>query len=184
MFFTRIDRPWTGRLAAALGAALFALAPLTLSAQEAEGDAGASTPPQTFQDWQFRCEVPEGSDTERCAIFQNIVVKENKQQLLNFAVTMPQADQPPAGVLLLPLGISLPMGVELAVDDGEPVKLAVEHCVRIGCRVVFPLRDELLAQLKAGQEATVSFHDGARRPLDIPVSLSGFTAAFNTLQEH
>jgi invasion protein IalB len=176
------NRHRAGPVAGALGLALAALAPLSAPAQEAAE--GGATPPLTFQDWQFRCEVPEGASEERCAIFQNIVVRESQQQLLNFAVTIPQEDRPPAGVLLLPLGISLPMGVGLAVDEEDPSRLAVEHCVQIGCRAVFPIQDELLAKMKAGKEAKVTFHDGARRPITIPVSLSGFTAAFNTLQDH
>lgn len=175
-----ITSHWLARIAGALGVAVAALAPLPLHAQDATG----ATAPQTFKDWQFRCETPEGADEERCAIFQNIVVRESKQQLLNFAVTIPQKDRPAAAVLLLPLGISLPMGVGLAIDDEEQARLAVEHCVQIGCRAVFPVQEDLLTKMKAGKAANVTFHDGARRPITIPVSLSGFTAAYDTLKAH
>lgn len=153
---------------------------LTLFA--ASGDLlAAPTDAQTFKDWELRCEKPEGADEERCFLFQNVMLKKGNQQLLHVAVGYLQNVDRPVAVLTLPLGISLPPGVELKVDAGEPMPLQVEHCLAQGCRVLLGLDDKLLRILKAGNEARVTFHDGARRPIAVPLSLMGFTAGFNAL---
>lgn len=141
----------------------------------------AATDVQSFKDWKLRCETPEGGDEERCFLFQNLMLKQGNQQLLNVAVGYLQNMDRPVVVLTLPLGISLPPGVELKVDEGEPMPLQVEHCLERGCRVLVGLDDKLLAILKAGSQARVTFYDGARRPVGVPVSLMGFTAGFNAL---
>jgi len=137
--------------------------------------------PQIFEDWRLQCEKPEGADEDRCVLFHNIMLKKGNQQLLNVAVGYLQNVDRPVVVLTLPLGISLPLGVELKVDGGKPMSLQVEHCLERGCKVLLGLDDKLLATLKAGHQAQVTFYDGARRPIGVPVSLLGFTAGFNAL---
>jgi len=167
---THPSRPWGLLLAGVL--ILFAAS---------GGLLAAATDAQTFKDWRVRCEKPEGADEERCFLFQNVMLKKGKQQLLNIAVGYLQNMEHPVAVLTLPLGISLPPGVEFKVDGGEPMPLQVEHCLDRGCRVLLGLDDKLLAILKAGSQAQVTFYDGARRPIGVPVSLMGFTAGFNAL---
>jgi invasion protein IalB len=136
---------------------------------------------QTFKNWTARCEVPPGAATERCFIFQNLVLKESGQRLVNMAVGYLAANGQAAAVLTLPLGISLPPGAGISVDGGDPVKIVIERCDTNGCIGALALDDALIAQLKRGREARITFHDGTRRRIAVPVSLMGFTAGFESL---
>ncbi len=144
--------------------------------------AAAPSEPQVFKDWRVQCETPEGAE-KHCHMFQNVVLKEDGRQLLHIAVGhVPDQERQIVAILTLPLGIALPPGVSLQVDDAEPMRLPVEHCIPQGCRVLLPVDDNLLGAMKAGTLAKVTFNDATRQPIGVPVSLSGFTAAFNALK--
>lgn len=136
---------------------------------------------QTFRNWTARCEPAPGTTLERCFIFQNLVLKESGQRLVHMAVGYLAANAQPAAVITLPLGISLPPGAAISVDGGEAVDIVIERCDSNGCVGALVLDQHLIAALKRGREARISFHDGSRRRIAVPVSLLGFTAGFDSL---
>jgi len=131
---------------------------------------------QTFKDWTTRCEQAPGTDMERCFIFQNLVLKESGQRLVHMAVGYLAANGQAAAVVTMPLGISLPPGASISVDGGAPQKIVIERCDGNGCIGAVTLSERLVADLKRGREARVSFHDGRRRRIAVPVSLLGFNS--------
>jgi invasion protein IalB len=136
---------------------------------------------QTFKDWTTRCEQAPGTSMQRCFIFQNLVLKESGRRLVHMAVGYLAANGQAAAVITMPLGISLPAGASISVDGGPPREIVIERCDASGCVGTVALSDRLIADLKRGRQARISFHDGTRRRIAVPVSLLGFTAGFNTL---
>lgn len=136
---------------------------------------------QTFKNWTARCEPAPGTSVERCFIFQNLVFKESGQRLVHMAVGYLAANGQAAAVVTMPLGIALPPGAGISVDGGEPVKVVIERCDTNGCIGALALDAALIAALKRGREAHISFYDASRRRIAVPVSLLGFTAGFNSL---
>ncbi len=149
----------------------------------APASAADTEEPRVFRDWKLQCKQPEEAYQKFCQLTQNIVLRENKQPLLHVALGYIPEQRQPGIILTLPLGISLPPGIVLQVDDGEPQRMPIEHCVRGGCRVYLTVDQTLLAAFKAGIEAQVTFHDISRQPVGVPVSLRGFTAGFNALEK-
>ena len=174
------NAPWRGFLAGLAAIALLGLAPAA-AAQEAAAEAGFED--EVYQDWRVRCEEAGEDGPGRCFMFQNLVLREGNRQLLNLAIGFPQEDGPAVGILMLPLGIALPPGVQIQIDEGEPVRIQFEHCISAGCRAPFPLEEGLVESMKAGKQAKVTFYDASRRPVELPVSLAGFTAAYEALKD-
>lgn len=136
---------------------------------------------QTFKNWTTRCEQSPDTSVERCFIFQNLVLKESGRRLVHMAVGYLAANGEAAAVITMPLGISLPPGATISVDGGMPEAIVIERCDANGCVGAVALSDQLVAALKRGREAHISFHDASRRRIAVPVSLLGFTAGFNSL---
>ena len=136
---------------------------------------------QSFKNWTARCEQAPGTSLERCFIFQNLVLKESGQRVVHMAVGYLAANGQAAAVITMPLGISLPAGASISVDGGEPEDIIIERCDANGCVGALALSGALIAALKRGREARISFHDASRRRIAVPVSLLGFTAGFNSL---
>ncbi len=127
------------------------LAVITIWVLAAPAVAADTEEPQLFKDWKLRCKQPEGADKKMCQITQHIVLKENKRPLLRVAVAyIPKQDGRLGVILTLPLGIALPPGIILTVDNGEPRRLPIEYCIRAGCRVHLTLDDTLLCSFKSG----------------------------------
>lgn len=93
------------------------------------------------------------------------------------------------GNFLVPLGVLLQReiggGLRLRVDSGETTASPFFMCQQIGCIVRAPLTGALLDSFRRGARATFTFaaldETGQVRNIDIPISLSGFTRAYNTL---
>ena len=170
-------RPQSCRSALQRRVLIFVVTLLATAAVHANPEHG-----QTFKNWTARCEAAPATSVERCFIFQNLVLKESGQRLVHMAVGYLAANGQAAAVVTLPLGISLPPGAAISIDGGEPVDITIERCDKNGCIGALALNEELIADLKRGREARISFHDGTRRRIAVPVSLLGFTAGFNSLE--
>jgi invasion protein IalB len=136
-----------------------------------------------FGNWTAKCEESKGQVQGGCFIFQNLVLREGGQRVLQFAVGYVATTDAPIALLSLPLGISLPPGVTIRIGDAEPTRVIVERCEPNGCRAGLKLNERLLQQLRDGTQLTVTFHDAERRPIEVPLSLDGFEAGLNSLQE-
>ncbi len=137
---------------------------------------------QVFQDWMVKCEAAEGVP-ERCVAFQNIVVTQSRQQLLTVAVGYLGPKGEPWVVLTVPLGVLLQSGVALKVDEGPRFDAAFKICTAKGCEAGISPEDDVLWLLETGLVARIAFLDGITgRQITVPVSLKGFSAAFQTLK--
>ncbi len=164
------------RLASCVLVLSFAVATSYVSAAPKDG--------QKFKDWSARCEIPKGSEKEQCYIFQNLVTKKDEKfiQVLNVLVGYITTDGNPGLFATAPLGVSLPHGVQLRIDDGEAIRFGYRHCNSNGCLGALALTDELIEEMKSGKQAIITIHSGAQKPVSSAVSLQGFTAGFTALR--
>ncbi len=138
---------------------------------------------QTFKDWRVRCGKADAAAAPLCHIFQTVVVSQTAQPFLYIAAGYPpEGTGGPTLFITLPLGIHLPSGVSLSVDQGQPVPAQVEHCDRDGCHARLALDRRMIKSLQAGLVAQVVFQDGVGQAIMVPVSLKGFTAALKAVR--
>ena len=135
---------------------------------------------QVFGSWTLRCSPISDSKTE-CMMFQNLVLKTGGQPVLQFGIGIAPDDGLPTVLVSLPLGIALPPGITIKIDDGAPATFPVERCEPDGCRAGMKLRDGTVKQLSQGRQLHVTFHDGARKPINVSLALDGFAAAYRAL---
>jgi invasion protein IalB len=171
------------RSLAAKGLAAALLAPLLLSAAHAQD----KPKEKTFQDWTLVCQKPEGADKELCVLVQQLVrkdpEKDTQQRVMLVEIGYAPKSDKALIIFTLPLGVLLPPGLSLQVDEGEPQRFPVEICLRDGCRAALALEDSLISSMKAGTQGKLSFMDPQRNPVALPVSLKGFTAGFKALAD-
>jgi invasion protein IalB len=155
----------------------------TPAPQQATPPAAPEMTERKFQDWLLRCgQTQEGREV--CEMQQQTTDKEGRTVMAVAIGTVPGRSD--LGLLIiLPLGIILPAGVQLTIDGGAEMPLELDRCERQGCRIEMLIEPDLLGRLKSGREAKVFFEaddpQGQRRRLGVPISLLGFTAALGAL---
>jgi invasion protein IalB len=82
----------------------------------------------------------------------------------------------------LPLGINLPVGAKLQVDEGKAVDLQVQTCENRGCYASTPLAPDMLAALRSGKQLKVSFQNLGKETIAIPMPLTDFAAAYDKIK--
>jgi invasion protein IalB len=158
------------------GAALGALTPLTVHAQQA---APAAAPASS---WVSSCGTKTRTAPLDCSMEQSIVKNDTRQLVASFSVRVPGDTRTPVLMIQLPLGLYLPGGLVLQVDQSKAVELPVQSCDANGCYAGAPLSKELLAQLQAGSTLHMSFQNLARTKIDIPMPLTGFGPIYAGIQ--
>ena len=83
--------------------------------------------------------------------------------------------------IITPLGVLLEFGLRLKIDDGEERGAPFRICQQHGCLVREPLSADVISALKKGGVALVTVAAEGAGPIEINISLTGFTKAFDSL---
>jgi invasion protein IalB len=135
----------------------------------------------TYGDWQIRCEQPAGAQAEQCAVYQNIVAEDRPNMTL-LVIALRTADRKSQLLrVVAPLGVLLPSGLGLRIDQTDIGRAAFMRCIASGCIAEAVIDDKLAEQLRTGQQATFIVFQTPEEGIGIPVSLSGFGQAYDSL---
>ncbi len=140
---------------------------------------------ERFQDWTVYCEdfEEDGETFRACEMLQRVTVEDSGEVIMEVVVGyMPDRGMPMA-LFSVPLGIRLQPGLELQVDNNEPVRIAVDICGEDGCMASMLFDEDMLRQFRMGTDGTVTIRDARNQSFDLPISMMGFTAALERIME-
>jgi invasion protein IalB len=136
---------------------------------------------ETHGAWEIHC--VEGTDA--CVMQQFGNTQDGKRAMLvmveRLAGVEAQGQPVPAAMTVLtPMGVWIPYGVRLKVDQGEVMPMPLMRCLGENCFARAPLRQQDVEMFKRGSQAKFEFvlTDGVL----VDLSLNGFTAAYNALK--
>jgi invasion protein IalB len=131
--------------------------------------------------WQVRCDTPAGAQEEQCVLMQ-FVTAEDRENVGLTVIVLKTADQKARIMrILAPLGVLLPSGLGLKIDDTDIGRAGFVRCLPNGCVAEVILEDQLLGQLEKGKTATFIIFQTPEEGIGIPISLAGFSDGFSTL---
>lgn len=135
-----------------------------------------------FKDWRAKCVTANDQTQPSCHIFQDLLQKESGKRVLHIAIGELSSQPTMAVIVTLPLGISLPPGIRIRVDQQDARQIPLQACFANGCQAAFELDKQWHKQLTAGNTAEVVFYNLHNQPISIPVSLKGISAALKALK--
>ena len=138
------------------------------------------TPPQPG--WIARCTSASRDAPLECAIEQNAVLTKTGQTIVLINIRIAPDTRTPIALLQLPLGLNLPLGAKLQVDEGKTIDLQIQTCENRGCYASTPIAPDLLAALRSGKQLKVSFQNMAKETISIPMPLNDFAAAYDKIK--
>jgi invasion protein IalB len=145
-----------------------------------DGAAPANTPPPPG--WVARCGSPGRDAPLECAIEQNAVLPRTGQLVIAVNIRVPADTRTPSALIHLPLGLNIPNGAKLQVDDGKTTDLQIQTCEARGCYAGTAIAPDLLAAMKSGKQLKVSFQNLNKETLTVPLPLADFAAAYEKIK--
>jgi len=160
-------------------AAFLVLPILALLAPACAGEARVlASAVEQFGDWELFCQPTGG-----CRISQRLAVEGGGETVFLLTAVRSDSSGPYVGIVSVPLRGYLAPGIELRVDQRRSYQLLYETCDPAGCHAGFPLEGSVLADFRAGTTARFRVWTAKDNPVEIDVSLIGFTRAFAALGE-
>lgn len=159
------------------GAKKNAAPPATQPAPQPQAEGAPAQP-----GWIARCTSASRDAPLECAIEQNAVLTKTGQTIVLVNIRIAPDTRTPVALLQLPLGLNLPVGAKLQVDEGKTVDLQIQTCENRGCYASTPIAPDLLASLKSGKQLKVSFQNMAKETIAIPMPLNDFAAAYDKIK--
>ena len=134
-----------------------------------------------YGDWDMRCDTPPGAQSQQCVIMQ-FVTAEDRDNVGLSVVVMKTADKQ-ARILrvLAPLGVLLPRGLGLQIDQVDMGTTGFIRCLPNGCVSEVLMDDSLIEKLRAGSEAMFIIFQTPEEGIGVPISLAGFGEGFDAL---
>ncbi len=135
----------------------------------------------THGDWQIRCDTPAGAQSEQCVLMQFVTAEDRDNVGLTVIVLKTADGEARLMRILAPLGVLLPNGLSLRIDDTDIGRAGFVRCLPNGCVAEVILEDPLLTQLGAGATATFIIFQTPEEGIGIPISLAGFSDGYAAL---
>jgi len=144
---------------------------------------GSTYTRESFGDWQMRC-IKTADSKDPCQLYQLLKDDQGNSVSEISLLGLPDGGKAVAGATIAtPLETLLTKQLTIVVDGGTPKVYPFSWCTKAGCFARIGLTAEDIAGFKKGSKATLTvFHaSAADKPIDLTLSLSGFTAGFDAV---
>ena len=133
------------------------------------------------KDWQIRCDTPPGAKTEQCALIQSVSAEDRANVGLT-VIVLKTADQKSRLMrVVAPLGVLLPSGLGLKIDQADIGRAGFVRCLPNGCIAEVVMDDELIKKLRTSKTATFIIFQTPEEGIGFPMSLAGFGEGYDKL---
>ena len=131
--------------------------------------------------WETRCETPPGAQQQQCAIVQS-VIDQDRPNITLVVIVLKTADRKSRLMrVIAPLGVLLPTGLGLHIDNDDFGRMTFVRCQPNGCVAEVFVDDKLLDRLEHGKTATFVLFETPEEGVGVPTQLAGFKESFEAL---
>jgi invasion protein IalB len=145
--------------------------------QPAAGEAIAPAP----LTWTTRCFGEGRKAALVCEVEQSMFITKTGQLVASVNVKLPPDTRQPVMMIQLPVGLFLPAGVSLQIDEGKPQSLAIQTCDLKGCYAATPVAPEMLGAMKSSKRLAVIFQNLNKENVNLAFALSGFAEGYDKI---
>jgi invasion protein IalB len=165
----------------AIRAGLFALVSAVALSGTADDARAQGAVKSVHGDWQVRCDTPAGAQKEQCALIQSVTA-DDRPNLGLTVIVLKTADQKSRLMrVVAPLGVLLPSGLGLKIDNADVGRAGFVRCLPNGCVAEVVMDEKLTGQLRTGATATFIIFQTPEEGIGFPLGLKGFGEGFDKL---
>ncbi len=139
----------------------------------------------TFENWQLvKIKNEETNEIIGKELVQTLNLKEqNNARILQFSFIYDKANKKVHAKLIFPLGVYLPAGFGIKIDEKEITKIPYIMCDKNGCISDVIFEDDLIDYVKNKENGIVAFLTGDKKQINLPVSFKGFSKGLEELKK-
>ena len=168
-----------GQMLRPLASALGATAIMLASVATFSGQAGAQGAVRSVHgDWQIRCDTPPGAQSEQCALMQSVTAEDRPNVGLTVIVLKTSDQKSRLMRVVAPLGVLLPSGLGLKIDNNDVGRAGFVRCLPNGCVAEVVMDDKLIEQMRTGQTSTFIIFQTPEEGIGFPIESQGFWRGF------
>jgi len=165
-------------MATALGVVVIAIALLLAGGDGAFAQGAVRA---VHGDWQIRCDTPPGAQSEQCALMQSVTAEDRPNVGLTVIVLKTTDQKSRLMRVVVPLGVLLPSGLGLKIDNNDVGRAGFVRCLPNGCVAEVVMDDKLIDQFRNGHTSTFIIFQTPEEGIGFPMSLKGFGEGFDKL---
>jgi invasion protein IalB len=154
---------------------------VTLTALSADRAAAQGAVKSVHKDWQIRCDTPPGAKSEQCALIQSVTAEDRANVGLTVIVLKTADAKSRLMRVVAPLGVLLPSGLGLKIDQADIGRAGFVRCLPNGCIAEVVMDDALIGKLRNGKTATFIIFQTPEEGIGFPLSLAGFGEGYDKL---
>lgn len=134
-----------------------------------------------YGDWSLLCETTAAAAGEQCLLVQSVASEDHPDTQMVILVVK----NPTGGYILrviVPLGVILPSGLGLKIDQADIGRTGFMRCLANGCLAEVVMDDGLVKRFATGDTAFFVIFMSPSEGVGFPIKLSGFSSGILKLQ--
>jgi invasion protein IalB len=132
--------------------------------------------------WVKLCMKNEQSGNKQICLINHEGLEPNTGMVL-IAAAVRKAEGEPKQQLLIRVptayALVIPAGVQIRIDEEQPIQLQYSLCFPTSCQVQMELTDELYNKMRSGKQMVVAAMNIQQKTMGFPVPLTGFSKAYD-----
>lgn len=132
--------------------------------------------------WRSHCNSASRQTVPECMVEQTAILGKTGQMLASVSVRVPPSGSQPVMMVQVPVGLFLPAGINVRIDEQPPLQLVIQTCDLKGCYAGSPISADMLKAMKAGKQLGVEFQNLSKQAITVPLTLTQFAEAYRSIQ--
>jgi invasion protein IalB len=147
--------------------------------QQAPGAAEAQQPQLIYSPWTKFCLKGQEANAQQVCFTGKDGRIESGMPVIAAVLIEPEGDSKKVLRVTLPLGMQLPQGTRVIVDQGQPMNAPYIICFTNGCMADYEASAELIGKLKKGQGLVVQGINSQGQAISLVLPLADFGKAYD-----
>ena len=137
---------------------------------------------KTHGHWHLSCGTPPGAKSEKCALVQDVTDETRPNYSLRVIFLRSRDGKKEVLRVVAPLGVLLPTGLGLKIDNTDMGHAQFMKCGKIGCIAEVVVTNQIVEKFRTGKNAVFIIFQTPELGIGYPVSLNGFSSGYSTLK--
>ena len=143
-------------------------------AAHAQSEVGSGQVKAIYGAWKLKCAQIAGAKQDKCALVQDLKLEDRPNMFLTVLLMRSFDSDKKILRVVAPLGVVLPAGLGLRIDDADVGNVKFLKCWKFGCLAEVIVDDNLVTKFTSGKTASFIVYPTPDFGVGFPAPLAGF----------